>query len=341
MERPKTSRTPAGARSLLVPGIALFALLAGGAAAPPPLPPWCRVFFTPADPAADYLTALIDSSRERVCAAFYSLTLPAVARSLVRARGRGVDVRVVMDDREAAGPEADLLRRAGLLAVDPSPSDFMHDKFMVVDGFLTWTGSYNPTASGSLLDDNNVVVVASRQVAQLYEEEFREMWSGKYGKSSPGPTRYPAREVGGAAVECLFAPDDDCAGRLAGLVRDARQSVRFAVFAFTWSPLAEELARKHAEGVDVKGVFEKGQDSPWCCFRLLEDCGVPVRWDQNLRYLHHKFFVIDGTVVATGSFNPSRHAQEGNDENLLIIRHPGVAQRFLDEFERVWERKWE
>jgi phosphatidylserine/phosphatidylglycerophosphate/cardiolipin synthase-like enzyme len=307
----------------------------------PALLPWCRVYFTPRDPAGDYLAALLDAAREKVYAAFYSLTLPEVADSFLRAKKRGVDVRVVMDDREAASPEAERLRAGDCLAVDSSPADFMHDKFMVIDGFLSWTGSYNPTATGSLYDDNNVVVLASREIAQLYEEEFLEMWSGKFGKSSMRPTRFPEREAGGVLVECRFSPEDDCAGRLIALIREARESVRFAVFAFTLVPVAEELVKKHAEGADVKGVFEKGQESPYCCFRILEECGVPVRWDQNLHYLHHKFFVIDETTVITGSFNPSRHAQAANDENLLIIRHPGVARKFLEEFERLWERHWE
>lgn len=308
---------------------------------PDDLPPWCRVYFTPRDPVADYLTALVGAARGKVYAAFYSIALPEVAEAFVRAKKRGVDVRVVMDDREAIDPAARVLREKGLLAVDSSEKDFMHDKFMVIDGILSWTGSYNPTPTGNLYDDNNVVVIASRELARLYEEEFLEMWNGKYGKSSPGPTRYPEREVAGVPVECRFSPEDDCASRLIALIREARVSVRFAVFAFTLAPVAEELVRKHAEGVEVRGVFEKGQDSPYCCFRLLEDCGVEVRWDQNLYYLHHKFFVIDGTTVITGSFNPSRHAQTANDENLLVIRHPGVAKKFLQEFERLWERKWE
>jgi len=62
---------------------------------------------------------------------------------------------------------------------------------------------------------------------------------------------------------------------------------------------------------------------------------------QNLYYLHQKIFVIDSKIVITGSFNPTKHAGDANDENMLIIHHSGVARKYLKEFNRLWERQWE
>jgi len=76
--------------------LAVFAAFLLAACSPPApeadrgmIPPWCRVYFTPDDPAAAGMIALIDSARERVWAAFYSFSLEEVARALVRARARG------------------------------------------------------------------------------------------------------------------------------------------------------------------------------------------------------------------------------------------------------------
>ncbi|MFH1038346.1 MAG: phospholipase D-like domain-containing protein [PVC group bacterium] len=307
------------------------------------LPRWCRVYFTPADPVTDHLVSLIDRAREKVWAAFYSCTLDEVARALLRAQGRGVDVRVIMDDASAraADSQSHLLRERGLLKTDLGPSDFMHHKFMVVDGYITWTGSCNPGETGVYCDDNNVIVISSARLAANYEDEFLEMWEGRYGSSSPGPTAEPRLRIGRVLVESYFAPEDPCERRLIELIRAARKSVRFAAFAFTLEPVAEALLEAHLAGVDVRGVMERGQNSPWNCYRIFEDCGIGVRWDQNLYYLHHKFFVIDEKIVVTGSFNPTKHACEANDENMLIVHHSVVARKYLDEFERLWERKWE
>ncbi|HOO77276.1 MAG TPA: phospholipase D-like domain-containing protein [bacterium] len=324
----------------------LAAAAAGGGGEPAPPaepPPWIRIFFSPEDDVAALLTGLIDSSRCRVWAAFYSLDLPGVAEALLWARERGVDVRVVMDDAAGGGvrSRSHQLRRAGILVTDASPGDFMHNKFMVVDGFITLTGSCNPTETGVTRDNNNVVVVACSRLAFHYQKEFLEMWEGAFGNNSPASPGGHKFRVEGVDIEVWFAPEEDCAGRLIELIESARESVVFSCFAFTLTEVAEALIRKHEEGVDVRGILERGQGGPYCVYRLLADCGVDVRWDQNLYYLHHKFFVIDGTTVATGSFNPSRHARDDNDENLVIIGHPAVAARFLREFEKLARPVWE
>lgn len=307
------------------------------------MPSWCRVYFTPRDPVVERMVSLIDSAQERVWAAFYSFTLDEVARALLRAKGRGLDVRVIMDDSSArAGySQSHLIKDRIPLKTDFTPSDFMHNKFMVIDSFLTWTGSYNPGETGTYRDNNNVIVISSARVAANYEDEFLEMWSGKFGKGSSEPTinpRIPFRHV---MVESYFAPEDPCARRLIELIRGAKRNIRFATFAFTLEPVAEALLKQSLAGIDVKGVMERGQNSPWCCHRILKDGGIDIRWDQNLYYLHHKFFVIDNKIVITGSFNPTKHAGAANDENMLIIHHGAVALKYLKEFDRLWERQWE
>jgi len=307
------------------------------------MPDWCRVYFTPRDPVPEKMISLIDHAEKEIRCAFYSFTLEPIADALFEAHRRGVDVRLIMDDSCAAadGSQAKRFREAGLLRTDISPGDFMHNKFMVIDGRITWTGSYNPGETGSYRDNNNVVVIASAEVAANFEEEFDEMWEGRFGSSSPGPTGNPRVRLERVLVENYFAPEDPCAGRLIEAIRGAKESVHFALFCFTLEPVAEALIRRKNDGIEIKGVMERGQNSPWNCFRMLDDAGIEVRWDNNLHYLHHKFFVIDGKTVFTGSFNPTRHARTANDENLVVIHHRAVARKYLKEFSRLWERQWE
>jgi phosphatidylserine/phosphatidylglycerophosphate/cardiolipin synthase-like enzyme len=51
--------------------------------------------------------------------------------------------------------------------------------------------------------------------------------------------------------------------------------------------------------------------------------------------MHHKVFVIDGKIVALGSYNFSQSAETRNDENLLIVYNEDIAQQYLEEFQRV------
>ena len=46
--------------------------------------------------------------------------------------------------------------------------------------------------------------------------------------------------------------------------------------------------------------------------------------------------MIDNKTVITGSFNWSPSAAHTNDETLLIIKSPQVAQHFTREKDRLW-----
>ena len=47
--------------------------------------------------------------------------------------------------------------------------------------------------------------------------------------------------------------------------------------------------------------------------------------------------MIDNRKVVTGSFNWSRSAAHTNDETLLVIHSPQLAQHFAHEMDRLWE----
>ena len=63
--------------------------------------------------------------------------------------------------------------------------------------------------------------------------------------------------------------------------------------------------------------------------------GVPPKLPAGDR-LHHKFGVVDGTTVITGSHNWSEAANRANDETLLVIESAIVAAHFEREFDRLY-----
>ncbi len=63
-----------------------------------------------------------------------------------------------------------------------------------------------------------------------------------------------------------------------------------------------------------------------------------MRLDANPDYMHNKFAVMDGNVVATGSYNWTLHASEGNDENLIIIRSGELAAEYEAEFWEIFNK---
>jgi phosphatidylserine/phosphatidylglycerophosphate/cardiolipin synthase-like enzyme len=62
--------------------------------------------------------------------------------------------------------------------------------------------------------------------------------------------------------------------------------------------------------------------------------GVPELPSGDL--LHHKFAVIDKSIIITGSHNWSAAGNYKNDETLLVVESPIVAAHFQREFDSLY-----
>lgn len=65
--------------------------------------------------------------------------------------------------------------------------------------------------------------------------------------------------------------------------------------------------------------------------------GIPVRMRSDNEVIHHKFIIVDGQTVLSGSLNWTMQSFFGNYENLLLITDKNVVTEFQKEFERLWE----
>lgn len=143
------------------------------------------VYFTPQDRPEDAVVRAFNGAQRQIVAAIYEFTLSDVARALIAAEARHVDVRVVMDESASRDRGSQyfrlsqvlgsrLRRRAGLDGV----SGIVHNKFAVVDGARVLTGSFNWTYSAEDRNWENLVVIDSPAVAQAYARQFQRMWQG-------------------------------------------------------------------------------------------------------------------------------------------------------------------
>jgi phosphatidylserine/phosphatidylglycerophosphate/cardiolipin synthase-like enzyme len=316
-----------------------LAATAGGGCFTSPI----RVYFAPPrpgdpDPIDQALLRLINSARESVACAFYELELPAATDALIARHRAGVRVGIVSDSDYAERPAVRRCIAAGIPVVFDGKPGFMHNKFCVVDGRFVWTGSTNITENCMYKNNNNAVLIDSAELARDFSSEFGEMFDARrFGAGSPRNTPFPEVTLSnGTQVECHFAPEDDAGTALTHFAESARERIDFAAFSFTSAELADAMTARMQAGVRVRGVFEKrGANSPASKFRQLAERGATVRTDTNPANMHDKFLVVDNAAVATGSFNFSRSADERNDENLLIIHDPALAQEYIGEVDRL------
>ena len=126
-----------------------------------------------------------------------------------------------------------------------------------------------------------------------------------------------------------------CSERVLSLANSAGGAMWVAMFSFTHEDIAQALAAAAGRGVDVAVVVEARQDNP--VVATLEAGGVRVRKDGNGSSMHHKFAVVDGEVVATGSYNWTSNGDYHNDENLVVLHSETVASDYAAEFLRIWD----
>ncbi|MFN8425165.1 MAG: phospholipase D-like domain-containing protein [Anaerolineales bacterium] len=214
----------------------------------------------------------------------------------------------------------------------------MHNKFIIFDYQTVWTGSTNLTVNGIFKQENNVIVVHSPAVAAMYEKEFQEMWDGQFGPKSPSQLAEQVTVVNGSTVWVIFTPEDGALEQaIIPLVNAAQFEVRFLAFSYTDYPLANAMIQRLQNGVNVAGVYERvGSDTDAAEFDTLYCAGVSVRRDTNPGFMHDKVIIVDQRYVITGSLNFSTNAEESNDENVIMLDNPEIAQLYLQEFDRIW-----
>jgi len=310
---------------------------------------WFELYFTdPSDPVSPQgtggvdgpLVEAINAARLSIDVAAYSLSLNSVRYALINAHERGVTVRMVMESTNMDRSDVQALLKAGIPIVGDNREGLMHDKFMVVDRSEVWTGSMNFTDNGAYDDNNNLFRIRSTKMAENYTKEFEEMFNDdKFGPDVVAETPNPTLMIDDTRVDIYFSPDDGVLKALVPLLNSAQESIYFLAYSFTSNDLGDIVREKAQAGLTVEGVMDSEQVSSnqGTEYDPFKQADLMVRQDGIDGLMHHKVFVIDGKIVAFGSYNFSQSAEERNDENLIIVYSEPIAGQFIEEFKRVWD----
>lgn len=219
---------------------------------------------------------------------------------------------------------------------------------------------------------NNLLKIESWELAQLFTEEFNLMWGDGPGNqldSKFGLKKIfrPAREieVGNTKVTIQFAPtsksqswQQSVNGLINQTLEKAQKSINLALFVFSSQSLVNTLENQSLQDVSIKALIE-----PNFAYRYyseaLDMIGIALankcKYEDNNRTwqkpistvgipnlppgdrLHHKFGIIDNSIVITGSHNWTAAANHKNDETLLVIENSTVAAHFDREFQRLYQ----
>jgi len=169
--------------------------------------------------------------------------------------------------------------------------------------------------------------------------------NSQFGRLVVPETPYPSVTIQGIQVDVLFSPDDFVVDRLRLLLEGAQQSIYFLAYSFGSNDLGNIIRERAAQGIVVGGVLESDQVNSEAAnpnqveeLNLFRQAGLDIRLDGNTEVMNHKIMIIDGRIVVMGSYDFTNRAENENDENVLIIYDEKIAQKFMEEFERVQSR---
>lgn len=139
--------------------------------------------FSPEGSAQQLVLRTLDDARESIRLMGYSFTSPEVVKSLVAAKRRGVDVRVVVDEKgnrsKASIAAMNVVVNAGIPLRTNGQYKIMHDKVIITDGQNVELGSFNYSRSAAESNSENALVVREvPALAQTYLAHWQSRWEG-------------------------------------------------------------------------------------------------------------------------------------------------------------------
>jgi phosphatidylserine/phosphatidylglycerophosphate/cardiolipin synthase-like enzyme len=128
--------------------------------------------------------------------------------------------------------------------------------------------------------------------------------------------------------------------KLLEIINGAKSSLDIAIYSLTKTDIVEALLAAHKRGVNIRIITDqeeaRNKFQAKSLIRLV-DTGIPVKVNIHKGLMHLKVTIADQVVVTTGSYNYTQAASTFNDEVLLAIHDPNLAQAWDTQFLNMWE----
>jgi len=145
--------------------------------------PDIQVGFSPEGTGRLLVLNTIGSAQQSIRMMAYSFTDPDVMKALIDAHQRGVDIKIVIDEKgnrnRASVAAMNLIVNAGISLRTNDRFPIQHDKVLIVDNHTVESGSYNFRRSAAESNSENALVVRGvPSLAQMYLTHWQSRWDG-------------------------------------------------------------------------------------------------------------------------------------------------------------------
>lgn len=275
---------------------------------------------------------VINKAQKKVYAQAYTLGGGKIVDALTHAYKRGVDVQVV------AGKNKKKRLHKFPVTVFAPYRGIVHEKYILVDDATVIIMSRNLT--GGVSKNSALIFKDVPKLIRLLSEEFDRMKNRRIKRICKKGCPF---EFGMA----YFSPGKACVNVKKSIMK-AKKNIFLALYTVTpGTPMMTGLKKMLKKGVNVKAIVDdwafRGQrKTNWKATEYLKSLGASVQYDKlfykkRSMNFHHKFAVVDDTVLIFGSMNWTKSGCYKNRELTLIINKKEIVSVFNGYFQNLYK----
>lgn len=139
-----------------------------------------EVAFSPNQGATELIIATIRNANKSVYVAAYCFTSIPIAKELIEAKKRGIDVKIIFDKKQNKDKNSlfKYLKSQNVPAKISYKYSIMHNKFIIIDNHTLQLGSFNYTKSAEVRNSENVLVIHNcPNLVGIYSREWNKLWN--------------------------------------------------------------------------------------------------------------------------------------------------------------------
>lgn len=132
------------------------------------------VCFTPSQDCTNLIVKTISAAKKSIFVQAYSFTSAPIAKALVDAKKKGIEVKVILDKSQFSDQYSSVtfLKNNQINVWNDNSVSIAHNKVMIVDDQTVITGSFNFTKAAQFRNAENVLVITDENLAARYKKNW-------------------------------------------------------------------------------------------------------------------------------------------------------------------------
>ena len=275
----------------------------------------------------EWFIEYINWARKEIRIALYMFTLPSLMEALLRAKNRGVDVKIILEKNPynavSTNREASQFFRKNNISfyeTDSSYFTFMHAKYMIIDDmWIISTGNWTRSTFSSNRDffvfwENTIIM---QDLKDLFERDLLDKaWNWHDSRILVWPTN--ARE------------------RILQFVHSSIHEIDIYMPELTDTGIIWELQKICSQGKMIHILLDQKTEN------MRKEESISHKWCPEIREmkhpsLHAKAIIVDKERAFIGSFNFTKNSLENNREIGIFIYWNSI-KNIVNTFQKDWKK---